>query len=184
MADDTKKDPTTETDSTITDDALVETEGAEGEQPPKKNKLKLILMIAVPLVVLSGIAGGLYFTGILGGHKDKAEQAKKEAPPLDLAYYVVPDLLVNLKDNVPGKGNFLKLSVSLEYSGAQNAEHLNKLKPRIVDEFQVYLRELRVEDLQGSAGIHRLREELLSRANQIAQPVPIRDVLFKDILVQ
>lgn len=158
-------------------------EGVEGEAQPKKKPLKLILMIAVPLVVLAGVGAGLYFTGIIGGKKESHKEKKEEAP-LDLQYYVVPDLLVNLKDNQPGKGNFLKLSISLEYVGAANTEPLNKIKPRIVDVFQVYLRELRVEDLQGSAGIHRLREELLSRVNQITAPIAIRDVLFKDILVQ
>ena len=54
----------------------------------------------------------------------------------------------------------------------------------IVDSFQVYLRELRVADLKGSAGIYRLREDLLRRVNEAAQPVKINDVLFKEILVQ
>ena len=56
--------------------------------------------------------------------------------------------------------------------------------PRIVDNFQVYLRELRLEDLRGSAGLYRLREELLSRVNIAAQPAQVNDVLFKEMLVQ
>ena len=38
---------------------------------------------------------------------------------------------------------------------------IEAVMPRIVDNFQIYLRELRLEDLRGSAGIYRLREELL-----------------------
>ncbi|MFX9073467.1 flagellar basal body-associated FliL family protein, partial [Acinetobacter baumannii] len=56
--------------------------------------------------------------------------------------------------------------------------------PRIIDNFQVYLRELRLDDLKGSAGMYRLREELLLRVNMAAQPVKIKDVLFKEMLVQ
>jgi flagellar FliL protein len=53
-----------------------------------------------------------------------------------------------------------------------------------VDSFQVYLRELRVEDLKGSAGMYRLREDLLRRINEAARPVKISDVLFKEMLIQ
>ena len=56
--------------------------------------------------------------------------------------------------------------------------------PRIVDNFQVYLRELRIEDLQGAAGMYRLREELLSRVGKAAQPAEIVDILFKEMLIQ
>jgi len=56
--------------------------------------------------------------------------------------------------------------------------------PRIIDNFQVYLRELRLEDLRGSAGMYRLREELLTRVVAAAQPVRVKDVLFKEMLIQ
>jgi flagellar FliL protein len=56
--------------------------------------------------------------------------------------------------------------------------------PRVTDYFQVYLRELRVEDLKGSAGMYRLREELLARVRAAVAPIRVRDVLFKQILIQ
>jgi len=58
------------------------------------------------------------------------------------------------------------------------------LLPRIIDNFQVYLRELRVGDLKGSAGIYRLREELLTRVNSAIAPSKVKGVLFKEMLVQ
>ena len=58
------------------------------------------------------------------------------------------------------------------------------LRPRIIDHFQVYLRELRVEDLRGSAGIYRLREELLARVNAAVKPTKVENVLFREVLVQ
>jgi len=78
----------------------------------------------------------------------------------------------------------LKLSVSLELDDPLIVPDVEKVKPRIIDRFQVYLRELRVEDLRGSGGIYRLREELLARVNSAAAPVKVRDVLFKEMLVQ
>ena len=56
--------------------------------------------------------------------------------------------------------------------------------PRILDEFNVYMRELRPEDLDGAAGIFRLKEELLMRINQAVAPTRVKDVLFQEFLVQ
>jgi flagellar FliL protein len=92
-------------------------------------------------------------------------------------------MLVNL--NSDGRtSNFLKLSVSLEIAGKDGKQTLERYQPRVVDNFQVYLRELRVEDLQGSAGLQRLREELLLRVNAAVEGVEVKDVLFKEMLVQ
>jgi flagellar FliL protein len=53
-----------------------------------------------------------------------------------------------------------------------------------VDAFQVYLRELRKSDLEGSAGIYRLKEELQRRVNVAIYPAQVESILFKEILVQ
>ena len=42
--------------------------------------------------------------------------------------------------------------------------------PRIVDIFQTYLREVRTNDLNGSAGLFRLKEELTRRVNLTVAP--------------
>jgi flagellar FliL protein len=56
--------------------------------------------------------------------------------------------------------------------------------PRVKDELQAHLRELRLEDLNGSEGVMRLKEELLRRVNVAAAPYKVRDVLLKDMIVQ
>ena len=71
-----------------------------------------------------------------------------------------------------------KLALALEKKA------LEPVLPRVVDQFQTYLRELRVEDLSGSAAMFRLKEELLRRVNMAVEPVEIKDVLFKEMIVQ
>ena len=56
--------------------------------------------------------------------------------------------------------------------------------PRVLDMFQLYLRELRSTDLDGSAGIFRLKEELLRRVNIEVHPHKVKRVLFKEIIIQ
>ena len=61
---------------------------------------------------------------------------------------------------------------------------IEELIPRVVDNFQTYLRELRLDDLRGSAGMYRLREELLTRINIAVEPAKVKAVLFKEMIVQ
>ena len=56
--------------------------------------------------------------------------------------------------------------------------------PRVTDIFQTYLRELRPTDLNGSAGLFRLKEELTRRVNYAVAPNQVSAVLFKEIVVQ
>jgi flagellar FliL protein len=93
------------------------------------------------------------------------------------------DILVNIQ-SADGAPAYLKLSVSLELNNAEEKAAIQPLMPRITDQFQAYLRELRLSDLKGSAGVLRLKEELLRRVNVAAAPYHVRDVLLKQMLVQ
>lgn len=166
------------------------TEGgeAEGALPRSTKKKKLILLAALPLV-LAGIGGGLLFSGILPGmlghHAPEraAGEATETAPaPRPPVFVAMPDITANL--NAPGRRAFIRLKSQMEVAGAQDAAALQAAMPRLVDLFTTYLREIRPEELRGSAGTHRLREELIARANIAAAPARVTDVLFTEILVQ
>jgi len=171
------------TDQTAGDDLG---EDVELETEPRKKGLpgkKIVLFIGVPLLLLIGAAVGLWVTGmadqLLGS--DKSQTA--EESQADTVFYKMPTMLVNLNSG-DGGSNFLKLTVSLELASEAEREKIKTMTPRIVDNFQVYLRELRVEDLEGSAGLQRLREELLLRVNNAVEGAQVQDVLFKEMLVQ
>lgn len=99
------------------------------------------------------------------------------------AFLEIPPMIVNL-NSPDGNPRYLRLSVQLELVDPSQAGEVEAVMPRVVDQFQTYLRELRVKDLRGSAGIYRLQMELLWRVNQAAAPVEIKDVLFQEILIQ
>jgi flagellar FliL protein len=98
-------------------------------------------------------------------------------------FVVIPTMLVNLNtdDDTP---RYLRLTVQIELKSTSDYAAVEAVIPRVVDQFQTYLRELRVRDLRGSAGIYRLQMELLWRVNQAAKPVRVKDVLFQEILIQ
>ena len=100
-----------------------------------------------------------------------------------MACTVGQDLIVNLS-STGTQPRFLKLKVQIEVENASDLAKVEAVAPRVIDHFQTYLRELRVDDLKGSAGIYRLRQELVRRVNAAAYPVTVEDVLFQEILIQ
>lgn len=162
-------------------------EGAEGEVAPKKRFAgkKLVLFIVLPLLlVLAGGGAGayfLFFSGKSDEHADAGSGGKR--PPKPMVFYNLPELLVNLSGQ-GRRSSFLKISLSLELDDPNDIPKIEAVLPRIVDAFQTYMRELRPEDLRGSAGLYRLREELLARVNTSVQPAKVNDVLFKEMLIQ
>jgi flagellar protein FliL len=161
-------------------------EDAEDGGPTLERKRmsgKKLVLIAVPVLLLL-IGLGVAFAMGAFSSKDKAAEAKAaEAADVTITYVDMPDILVNLNTG-QGRARFLKLSVTLEVKGPAKAEALKLKLPRISDNFQVYLRELRVEDLAGSAGMFMIKEELLRRVNTELAPDRVEDVLFKEMLVQ
>jgi flagellar FliL protein len=153
---------------------------AEGAKPKKKLSPKMMIIAAGGLVVLLGGGAGAYlFFGHSGAEKPK-EAVVKPATFVDL-----PDVLVNLS-NTGGadRAQYLKVKIVLELPDAELVPKIQPLMPRVVDAFQTYLRELRPTDLDGSAGLYRLKEELTRRVNAVVAPSHITAVLFKEIVVQ
>lgn len=164
----------------------------EGEVSQQRSPLKLIAYISVPLTLLLIVGGVLFFThfgrSLIGLEKNPKGQAKVEAKSgahmAETQYYGLPDLLINMDNTGTSRTSFLKLSLYLEVKKEQSKESLDEIKPKIVDQFQVYLRGLRPDDLKGSAGLQRLREELLLRANNVSGGIEIKNILFKEMLIQ
>lgn len=125
-------------------------------------------------------------------HAGKEEEKEKEAEggggehgeggKSGPAFLKVPDLIVNLTSE--GQPRYLRLSVQLELANEADLKAVEAVLPRVIDQFQTYLRELRIQDLRGSKGMYRLQMELLSRVNAAASPTEVKDVLFQEILIQ
>ena len=149
------------------------------------NRKLLMMAGAGALVLLLGVGAGAYFFLFSGkpANNQVADAIPIPLTPPQIAFFDMPDVVVNIQ-TADGAPAYLKLGVSLELASAAERPGLQVLKPRIVDQFQAYLRELRVDDLKGSAGVLRLKEELLRRVNVAASPYPVKDVLLKEMIVQ
>ena len=161
----------------------------DGSPSEKGGKNKLLIVVALVIFLVVGGVAGAYFTGLLDPiiamivGEEIVEGDDEITSYENAVFYDVGELLVNL--NTGGrKSSFLKIRMSLELEDPNDIQRIESIMPRIIDNFQTYLRELRIEDLKGSAGMYRLREELLARASAAAAPVKVSDVLFKEMLVQ
>lgn len=177
----------------------METDGGgstDVDVPRKKlSGKKIVLLIVLPILLLVGGATAAYMLGALDGllgkkHEGEGEHVEEEHKEPDLPpyngppiYADIPDMLVNLNTG-ERRATLLKLGISVELSRPEEKAAVDLALPRITDAFQVYLRELKVDDLRGSAGMYRLREELQLRVNTAVAPIRVKDVLIKEFLVQ
>lgn len=154
-------------------------EGAEAA-PAKKGKLKLIIAAAGFIAIIGGGVGAWMMMG--SGHGgEKHAEAPAAKPP---SYVDVPEIMVNLV-GLPGERvQYLKVKVVLEVKEEKYVEAIKPSMPRVSDIFQTYMRELRAGDLNGSAGLFRLKEELTRRVNAAVAPQQVSAVLFKEIVIQ
>ena len=157
---------------------------AETDEAPKKSKLpskKVMIIAAAALLVIGGCGVGAYM--FLGHGAEKKEEAKKEVVK-PATFVDLPDVLVNLSSAGSDRTQYLKVKVVLELPDAELVPKIQPLMPRVMDAFQTYLRELRPTDLDGSAGLYRLKEELTRRVNVAVAPNKVTAVLFKELVVQ
>ncbi len=179
---------------------------ADEAAPKKKSKL-LIFAVVGAVTVLAGGIGGAWALGLLGGGEPEAAAASTGddgsgaaasadhggsgadrgagagEPAIEPIFVDLPHLLVNLVSDGGGT-RFLKLSLAVEVDDQKTADRIDKLAPRIVDSFQLYLRTLTPSELRGPGSMFRLKEDLHVRIHQAIEPARVRDVLFKEMLVQ
>lgn len=155
----------------------------EGGQPAQaKSKLpskKVMIIAAAGLLAVVGGGGGAYMAF---GHSKTEEPKHEVAKPA--TFVDLPDVLVNLANGGGDRTQYLKVKIVLELPDPELVAKIQPLMPRVMDAFQTYLRELRPTNLDGSAGLYRLKEELTRRVNVAVAPNKITAVLFKEIVVQ
>jgi len=165
-------------------DDATDGEGEDAEAGKQSSKKKLLILAPVVVLLLGG--GGWFaasYMGLFGGSDDIQVGDDRSPAPKPAFYHELPEMVVNLSSK-ENQTNYLKMVIALEVSDQSVAEALQPNMPRVLDLFQVYLRELRAQDLEGSQGIYRLKEELLKRINLAVHPSRVNRILFKEIIVQ
>lgn len=186
MADEEKKEDQTEDESSESEEGEGEGKASGGLKGLGRKKLLIIIVIAV-LVVASAGAGAFFLLAMKSEPEISAEQqAAAEIAaqqPLKTAYYPLDEILVDLVS--PGNtSRLMRLKLNIELKRETDVPRFEQVVPRVIDDLNVFLRQLRVDDMKGSAGVFMLKENLLNRVMQAAEPVEIKDVLLQEVVIQ
>jgi flagellar FliL protein len=142
--------------------------------PPK------VVLIAIAAALLLAVAGGAFFW-LRGG--SASEDAPAAIVTDSTAYVDAPAMVVNMR-SADGRTHFLKLRFVIVATSASQTDRITQRMPAIVDGLQSFLRELRPEDLSGSAAVFRVKEEMMIRTRAVLGAGSVSDILIQDLVEQ
>ncbi len=156
----------------------------DGASPgaPKAGRKKLLIGGALAVLVLGGV-GVAFATGMVGKLTGGAAADAPAVVSTTPGSVDLPEIVANLNAGAR-RTSFVRLKARLELATSSDEPAVRLAQPRIQDLFQTYLRDMRPEELRGSAGTYRLREELIARANIAVAPARVTEILFVELLVQ
>ena len=162
------------------DDAAETIEPAAATAKPGGRK-KMVIGAVAALVLLGGGSGAYFF--LSGDDKADATEQVAEADAEPPVFIDVPPMVVNLR-SADGAARFVKLRFMLVPGPEGEAAVIEKKLPLLLDAYQPFLRELRPEDLAGSAAVFRIKEEMLVRARDVLGAGQVKDVLIQVLIQQ
>ncbi len=143
---------------------------------PAKNKKKILIVAAAVLLVGGG--SGAFF--LMGGDEAHAEE-EAASESAEVGFVEVPPMVVNLR-TTGGQPRFLKVHFLIVPASQAKKEEIQAKLPLVIDRFQPFLRELRPDDLSGSAAVYRIKEEMMVRAGKVLGDGAVRDILIQDLI--
>lgn len=171
---------------------MAESEDADDE-PVKKKKSKLPLIIGLVLALAGGGGGffAVYSGMILGdGGEDHAEapegdhaendghSGSMEMP--DVAFVPLDPMVISLPSNSGAR--HLRFTAQLEVPN-DAASDVERLKPRVMDVFNSYLRAVEVADLEKPTALLKYRSHLLRRAQLVLGDERVSNLLVMEFVV-
>ena len=156
----------------------------DGEGGAKKGgKRKLLIIGGAVLLLLIAGGGGVFYLGLLDEMLGIEEEETGIIILAGKVFYKLEDITLNLNAEGP-KSRFLKLGLTLVLLKEEDIVKIEALIPRIVDNVTAYMRELKPEEMAGSANFYRVRENLLMRVQVAVAPVKVTNILFNSALIQ
>ena len=138
---------------------------------------RTLVITAIALLIACGL-GGAYAAGMFGKLAGTVGYGTAAPGAVDL-----PEIITKVNAG-PHRSAFVRLRAQLLLANKTDEMTVTAAQSRIRDMFLTYLRDMRPEELRGSEGTHRLREELLGRANIALAPARVTDILFVEMLIQ
>jgi flagellar FliL protein len=152
------------------------------------NKI-LILLIGVFLLVVVAMGGGFFmmWNKMSSMNTVKSEDAENSEEAEESAEIMGPTkklqtFIVNLADK--GGTRYLRISMDLELENEETAQLVDKRLPRIRDTILMLLPTKKYEDIGTVEGKSSLRNEMITRINEVLVPEKIKSIYFTEFVVQ
>lgn len=167
----------------VSSDDVIDITAVDVPEPKKPGKKMLVIGGAAVLALLAGGGGAWWFMsgGDSGGEHEAVAEGAAEGGDKS-SYIEVPAMIVNLRGG-DSQARFLKLRFIIVAANGKADKVKDKL-PVVLDALQPFLRELRPDDLNGSAAVFRIKEEMMTRATQALGAGMVKDVLIQDLVQQ
>ncbi|PNU01870.1 flagellar basal body protein FliL [Novosphingobium guangzhouense] len=163
----------------------------------KGGRKRLIAIAVVAVGMLAGAGGVYWYTQ--RGSADHAGEKQAEAAAAEgeaeggeghgaadadptASYIEVAPMMVNLRGG-GAQAKFVKVRFIVVAAEGKTDAVKGRI-PVILDALQPFLRELRPEDLNGSAAVFRIKEEMIRRSTAALGKGMVRDILIQDLIQQ
>ncbi|MEW6661732.1 MAG: flagellar basal body-associated FliL family protein [Bacillota bacterium] len=145
----------------------------------KRKKLLALILVFLLLLIAGGSAYYWFFLRKAGedegGIAEKGEQLKG---------ITLNSFTVNLAD--PGYRRYLRTTIALEYTGKEKVmeKELGEKEHRVRDAIIGVLRSKTVADINNPDKTVQLRQELVEAVNRVLEKNQIKDIYFRDFIIQ
>lgn len=177
---------------------MAKDKGKEEEvEVKKKSGGNMVLIIVIVLLFLLLIGGGLLTYFLLSGNDKNAatpaanttketqvkKQLKRSTNYLTVGpMYPMSTFIVNLLSE--GGSRFLKANIDLEMDKPELTAELDKKKPLIRDIIIRVLSSKTFEEVSTMKGKDRLKDEIVSKINDVLADGQVKNIFFTDFVVQ
>ncbi|MER5170881.1 flagellar basal body-associated FliL family protein [Thioclava sp. GXIMD2076] len=152
------------------------------EEPKKKSKLPLIIGLVLMLVFGGGSFFALYSGMILAppaAEDPHAEEVPKPADLPDISFIKLDPMVISLSDSA---SRHLRFSAELEVPTAYQAD-VEKLRPRVMDVLNGYLRAVDLSELEDRTALIKLRAQMLRRIQIVTGEGRVNDLLIIEFVL-
>lgn len=162
------------------------TDTAEIDAPPPPKKSKLPLILGLVLLIAGGGAGFMLVKmGLIGGKVATDEVAHSETTDKiegaeEVAFVALDPMVITLSTG--SSRQLLRFTAQLDVEPSA-VEEVEKIKPRIVDILNGYLRALDIEDIEAPAALVKIRSQMLHRVKIVVGEGRVNDLLVMEFVL-
>jgi len=170
-------------------DNAEDTEQEDGAATSKKIDRKKIIIFILPVLIVIGIAVGIFYALSQDYGETSATYSVIPSPGSSedgenvTVFYDLPEIHANLR-TVGSSQETISLALNVELSRVEDVSLLEAMSARVKDAILSHIIELTPDEVEGANGLYWLKEELLYRLNLVSNPVKIKNLNVKQIEVR